>query len=62
MIDEEDLKKTLDAMGAKIDELSRCIGEKKDFTESRIRENPIAYVSGAFVGGLFVGYLLGRKN
>lgn len=62
MIDEDDLKKTLDAMGAKIDDLSRSIGEKKDFTEARIRENPIAYVSGAFVGGLFVGYLLGRKN
>ena len=62
MIDEEDLKKTLDTLSARVDELSRSIGEKKEFTEAKIRENPIAYVSGAFVGGLFVGYLLGRKN
>ncbi len=51
----------------KIEELSKSIGktigEKKEYTEGKINENPIAYVAGAFVGGVLVGYMMGRgKN
>ena len=48
----------------KIDELSKTIGEtigaKKEFAEEKISENPLAYVAGAFVGGVIVGYMMGR--
>ena len=48
----------------KIDELSKTIGEtigeKKEFAEWKISENPLAYVAGAFIGGEIVGYLMGR--
>ena len=48
----------------KIDELSKTIGEtigeKKEFSEGKISENPLAYVAGAFVGGVIVGYVMGR--
>jgi ElaB/YqjD/DUF883 family membrane-anchored ribosome-binding protein len=48
----------------KIDELSKSIemtlGEKKEYAEGKIKENPLAYVAGAFVGGVIVGYVMGR--
>ncbi len=48
----------------KIDELSKSIvktiGEKKEYAEGKINENPLAYVAGAFVGGVIVGYMMGR--
>ena len=48
----------------KIDELSRSIektiGEKQDYAEGKIKENPLAYVAGAFIGGAIVGYVMGR--
>ncbi|MCE8423098.1 MAG: hypothetical protein J5U17_01080 [Candidatus Methanoperedens sp.] len=48
----------------KIDELSKSIGkligEKKEYAEGKINENPLAYVAGAFVGGVIVGYVMGR--
>ena len=48
----------------KIDELSKSIektvGEKQEYAEGKISENPLAYVAGAFVGGVIVGYLMGR--
>ena len=48
----------------KIDEISKSIGktieEKKEYTEGKINKNPIAYVAGAFVGGVLVGYMMGR--
>jgi ElaB/YqjD/DUF883 family membrane-anchored ribosome-binding protein len=48
----------------KIDELSKSIemtlGEKKEYAEGKIKENPLAYVAGAFVGGIIVGFLMGR--
>lgn len=48
----------------KIDELSKSIekthGEKKEYAEGKISENPLAYVAGALVGGVIVGYVMGR--
>ena len=65
---EEELKQTLNDLTIKIDdkidELSKTIGEtigeKKEFAEGKINENPLAYVAGAFIGGVIVGYLMGR--
>jgi hypothetical protein len=48
----------------KINELSRSIektlGEKKEYAEGKINENPLAYMAGAFVGGVIVGYVMRR--
>jgi len=51
-------------MDQKIEELTKSIqktlGEKQEYAESKINENPLAYVAGAFVGGVIVGYVMGR--
>jgi len=51
-------------MDNKIEELTKLIektlGEKKEYAEGKINENPLAYVAGAFVGGVIVGYVMGR--
>jgi ElaB/YqjD/DUF883 family membrane-anchored ribosome-binding protein len=60
MAGDEDISKTLETLTTKIDELTKEIKEKKVVTEEKIKENPIAYVVGAFVGGLVVGLLIGR--
>jgi ElaB/YqjD/DUF883 family membrane-anchored ribosome-binding protein len=62
------IKHTVDDLSVKIDnkidELSKAIqkalGEKKEYAEGKISENPLAYVAGAFVGGVIVGYVMGR--
>ena len=58
------IKQTLNDLTVKIDELSKTIGktigEKKEYAEGKINENPLAYVAGAFVGGVVVGYVMGR--
>jgi len=66
-MDEEEskqIKQTLNDLTVKIDEISKSIGktigEKKEFAEGKINENPLAYVAGAFVGGVIVGYVMGR--
>jgi ElaB/YqjD/DUF883 family membrane-anchored ribosome-binding protein len=59
--DEKDTSKMLEALTTKIDELTKEIKEKKVVTEEKIKENPLAYVVGAFVGGLVVGLLI-RKG
>ena len=50
----------------KIDELSKpiekTIGEKQEYAEGKINENPLAYMAGAFVGGLIMGYVMGRRK
>ncbi len=53
----DELSKVLDK---KVDELSKALNEKKAYTEEKIKENPLAYVAGAFTGGLIVGYLMAR--
>ncbi|HMB44693.1 MAG TPA: hypothetical protein VKL21_02615 [Candidatus Methanoperedens sp.] len=48
----------------KIDELSKSIektlGVKQEYAEGKINENPLAYMAGAFVGGVIVGYIMSR--
>ena len=64
----QQLKQTLNDLTVKIDdkidEISKSIentlGEKQGYAEARINENPLAYVAGAFVGGVIVGYVMGR--
>ncbi len=67
MEEEEELKQikhTVNDLSVKIDELTKSIGktigEKKEYAEEKINENPLAYVAGAFVGGVIVGYVMGR--
>lgn len=58
------IKNTINDLTVKINELSKSIektlGEKKEYAEGKISENPLAYVAGAFVGGVIVGYVMGR--
>ena len=60
------IKKTLNDLSVKIDELSKSIektlGEKKEYAEGKINENPLAYMAGAFVGGVIVGHVMGRAK
>ncbi len=63
MSEEEETSKMLETLTAKIDELAKEVKEKKEYTEEKIKENPLAYLAGAFAGGLIVGYLIARgKN
>ena len=70
-MDEEESKqinKTLNDLNVKIDtkieeltkSIEKILGEKKEYAEGKINENPLAYVAGAFVGGVLVGYVMGR--
>ncbi len=54
----EEISKTLENLTIKIDELAKAIKEKKVVTEEKIKENPLGYIIGAFVGGLVVGLLI----
>ncbi|MDO8725578.1 MAG: hypothetical protein Q7J35_05885 [Candidatus Methanoperedens sp.] len=63
-VESDQIKQTLNDLSVKIDELSKSIektlGEKKEYAEGKINENPLAYVAGAFVGGIIVGSLMCR--
>ena len=70
-VEEDEIKqicKTLNDLSMKMDheieELTKSIentlGEKQGYAEARINKNPLAYVAGAFVGGVIVGYVMGR--
>jgi ElaB/YqjD/DUF883 family membrane-anchored ribosome-binding protein len=62
----KEIKRTLSDLTVKIedkfDELSKSIGttvgENKEYAEGKIEEKPLAYMAGAFVGGVIVGYIL----
>jgi len=62
------LKQTIKDLNAKIDdkinELSESVGktveEKKEYAEGKISENPLAYLAGAFFGGMLMGYIMSR--
>ena len=59
-----EIKREISELNAKFDELSRLVrkkvGEQQKSAEAKVNEKPLAYVAGALVGGVLVGYLLGR--
>ncbi|CAG1005547.1 hypothetical protein METP3_03729 [Methanosarcinales archaeon] len=67
-IEKEEIKDTLGDLTVKIEdkfnELSKSIGKtagvQKEYAEGKVRENPLAYMAGAFVGGVIVGYMFRR--
>jgi len=72
-MEEEEIKqinKTLNDLSVKIDNkieeltksIEKTLGEKQEYVEGKINENPFAYVAGAFVGGVIVGYVMGRRK
>ncbi|NJD53341.1 MAG: hypothetical protein FIB07_10795 [Candidatus Methanoperedens sp.] len=60
----KEMKRAIRELTARFDELSRSVGKiirkQQEFTEMKVNKNPLAYMAGAFVGGLIVGHLLGR--
>lgn len=48
--EKEELSRTLGILTTKIDELICAIKDKNETTEGKIRENPLAYITGAFAG------------
>lgn len=59
ILEEENTK--FESLTVKIDELNKKINEKKVYTKDKIKENPLAYVAGAFIGGIVTGFLI-RKG
>ena len=67
-IESKQINKTLNDLSAKIDQkieelnksIEKTLGEKQKYAEGKISENPLAYVAGAFVGGVIVGYVMCR--
>ncbi len=66
-MEEEELKQikqTLNNLTIKIEELNKSIektlGQKKEYAERKIGENPFAYIVGAFFSGVIVGCVMGR--
>jgi hypothetical protein len=73
MEEEEEIKqinKTINDLNVKIDNkieeltksIEKTLGEKKEYAEGKISENPLAYMAGAFIGGAIVGYVMGRRK
>lgn len=50
----------------KMEELTKSAGkifdEKKESAEKEVNKNPLAYIAGTFVGGVIVGYMIGKKS
>ncbi len=63
-IEKEEIKfeKTLDILSKKFDEIIKLFKEKKEYVEIKIKESPIAYVTGTLVGGLMIGYLISKGS
>lgn len=72
-MEEEELKqinKTINDLTVKIDNkiedlsksIEKTLGEKKEYAEGKINESPLAYTAGAFVGGIIVGYVMGKRK
>ncbi len=64
MNEEELVKEEVAAMktlSERIDELTKTLNKTKETAESKIRENPLAYLTGAFIVGLTLGCLV-KKN
>lgn len=72
-MEEIDVAETLKTLSAKMDELSNALIEKrgkvseavnvgKIKAEEAVRGKPLTCLSGAFVGGLALGYLMSRPR
>jgi len=67
-MEDEEIKHTISDLAVNIDnkiaDISKSIEksyrEKKEYAEGKLGENPIAYIAGAFVGGVIMGYLMSR--
>lgn len=65
MSEEREMEKQIsliETLTRKIEDFTKACIEKKVNTEETIKENPIAYVLGAFAGGVVVGYLIGNRK
>lgn len=58
----EEEKNIVKILTAKIDELNKKFGDTKVYTEDRIKKNPLAYVAGAFLGGMVAGLLIAKRK
>ena len=64
----QQINKTLNDLSVKMDHkieeltksIEKILGEKQEYVEGKINENPLAYVAGAFVGGILMGYVMSR--
>lgn len=60
----KEMKRAIRELTARFDELSKSVGKtvrkQQESTEAEVNKNPLAYMAGAFVGGIIVGHLLGR--
>jgi len=56
----EEERNMLEVLTKKIDELTKTMNEQKIRTEEKIREHPLSYVTGAFLGGLVAGFIIGK--
>lgn len=58
----EKSRETLKVLTEKIKQAILAFKENKICTENKIKENPLAYVAGAFTGGLILGLLAGNRK
>ncbi len=58
----EKSRETIKVLAEKINQLTLALKENKICTENKIKENPLAYVAGAFTGGLILGLLAGKRK
>jgi len=57
---EKTLEKSLNIVSEKFDEIIKLFKDKKEIVEVKVKENPIAYITGTLVGGMLLGYLIGK--
>jgi ElaB/YqjD/DUF883 family membrane-anchored ribosome-binding protein len=58
----KDDSKILEKLTNKIDELTESAKGKKVATEDKVKENPLAYMIGSFIGGLTIGILIRKRE
>jgi ElaB/YqjD/DUF883 family membrane-anchored ribosome-binding protein len=62
MSDAEARPQGLEAAKEKLARGAEIVKEKIRAVDEKVHANPWAVIAGAFVGGLLLGYILGRKN
>lgn len=56
------IEKTLNNISDKFDEVIRLFKDKKENVEIKIKENPVAYITGTLIGGILIGFLIGKSK